>query len=571
MRNIIVNILFVFCCSNAIAQNADKLTESNTDPLYFQIYGGINKSANENLPWSEFSKYPWAGGMFVGVGKEITPLWGWRGTVGFDVNKSRNVQECESPETWSWKDVELFGDVTFDVADALRGNGDKKHKFNLKAFAGVGGLWTFGFPQTIPLSYTDPYSRNSALCVGMHAGLTSTYKVAESISLGAELSHTIVNDRFNGVVADFILDQRTNLSVGLTYYVLNSTRNKKPKVVANGPIIYSNKLRVVPDLPFAIPEQELQKKRQVSGRAFLDFPVNETAINPNYRRNPKELSRIHASVDSAKFDKSIQITRITLHGYASPESPYSNNTRLAKGRTAALMSHLQMKYGFSSALFNTEFTPEDWENLRSYIADNMSVGEGGRRTVKNSIWYDSNNVFETPKVSDEVLQYGKELLAVIDSEMDLDAKEEELKKVGNGAPYRWLYTNVYPGLRHTDYTIEYVVKEYSVADSRKLIYRHPEALSVDEMYRVANSYEMGSDSWYDALIIAAKQYPDDKVANLNAACASIQKRRLKDAKAYLQLVDDDETKKYLHDVIGAMEGTIGWKLVDGKVIRTDEK
>ena len=65
-----------------------------TDPLYIQLYGGINKSANENLPWSEFSSYPWSGGCFVAVGQELTPLWGWRAVVRYNHNKSRNVQRC---------------------------------------------------------------------------------------------------------------------------------------------------------------------------------------------------------------------------------------------------------------------------------------------------------------------------------------------------------------------------------------------------------------------------------------------------------------------------------------------
>lgn len=538
---------------------------SKTDSLYVQLYGGINKSANENLPWTEFSSYPWAGGAFVGIGKEFRPLWGWRAVVGFDKNKSRNVRECESPDTWSWLDVEAFGDITFDLSDALHFS---TKRFNMKAFAGAGVLWTFGFPMDTPLSYTVPYSRNSRLCVGPRAGLTATYKVAPRMLVGAELSHTMVNDPFNGVVDGFAMDGRTNLSVGMNFFFGPRERKKAPATTA--PVVYVSRLKEMPLLPFVLPSRERQKTRTVSGRAFLDFPVNETVIYPDYRRNPSELSRIRATVDSAQFDASIQITRISLHGYASPESPYSNNTRLAKGRTAALKQYMQKHYGFEADIFVNEYTPEDWENLRTYIEDNMSTGQAARRTVKNSVWYDSKNVVETPQMPDEVRRYGEALLAVINSGLEPDAKEEELKKVGGGAPYKWLLTNVYPGLRHTDYIIEYVVKEYTVAESRKLIYRHPEALSVNEMYQVANYYAVGSDSWYDALVIAAQQYPNDETANLNAACACVQKKRLKDARAFLAFAGESEAASYLHDVIDAMEGKIRWKMVDGKVVKVED-
>ena len=88
------------------------------DSLYLQLYAGINKSANENLPMSEFSSYPWSGGLFVGIGEEFNALWGWRAALRYNYNKSRNVQECESPDTWGWSNLGLFGDVTFDITDA---------------------------------------------------------------------------------------------------------------------------------------------------------------------------------------------------------------------------------------------------------------------------------------------------------------------------------------------------------------------------------------------------------------------------------------------------------------------
>ena len=162
------------------------------------------------------------------------------------------------------------------------------------------------------------------------------------------------------------------------------------------------------------------------------------------------------------------------------------------------------------------------------------------------------------------------MLDIIDKNIDLDEKEDMLKLVGNGEPYRWLLQHVYPGLRHTDYVIEYVVRAYPVSKSRKLIYTHPEALSVKEMYMVAQSYEKGSDDWLDALMIAAKQYPTDPTANLNAACACVEKRRLSDAKRFLAHAGNTQQALYLADVIRAMEGNCKWKLVNGKVVVMDD-
>ena len=545
-------------CAQTGADSLGRVSAGEVDPYYLQLYAGINKSANEHLPWSEFSRHPWSGGLFVGVGKEFNPLWGWRAAFGYNHNKSRNVPFCESPETWGWDNVELFADMTFDVTDALGGLLMRPAgRFNLKAFAGVGGAYSFGFPEDVPLSYTYEYAKDSIFSGAFRAGLTATYQVADRWRVGAELSHTLFTDRFNGVKGGFPFDGRTNLKVGVTYLLAQAVKRKP---VVSAPVRYDHRLRVVPPLPFLMPAEEEVKVRQLVGRAFLDFPVNETTINPQYRRNPEELARICASIDSALFDKEIEVMRISLHGYASPESPYANNTRLAKGRTESLKQYISAHYALADTLFQTAFTPEDWENLRAFIE------AGNRQTVKDDIWYAQASVSETPVMPDFLLRYREELLQVIDQEIDPDEKEAQLKRVGDGVPYQWLLRHVYPGLRHTDYVIEYVVGAYPVKDGRKLIYTHPEALSLREMYQVAQSYPEGSDDWLDALLIAAKQFPDEEEANLNAACACVRVKRLTDARYYISKAGDTEEADYVGRVIRAMEGTGGWHMEAGKII-----
>lgn len=552
MRKLLIWI-FLLCSSCLYAQSEAERTQMLKDPFYLQLYLGINKSANENLPWTEFSSYPWSGGVFIGAGKEFSKLWGWRVALRFNHNKSRNVQICESKEPWGWNNIGLFADATFDISDILR----KKtitHQplFNLKAFAGIGMAYAYHYDK-VPLSYTHPYSRSSKLLPAFRTGLTATFRLSDRWRIGAELSHTLFEDHFNGVAYNTPLDSRTNLKVGVTYLFAKKVRKKKA-------VVRLNRLRQCPQLPLVMPDVEDVKIRQIEGRAFLDFPVNETIIYPNYRKNPDELARIKASVDSAQFDKAVTITQITLHGYASPESPYSNNTRLAKGRTEALMSYLISKYRFNADLFKTNYTPEDWGNLRSFLT------ETGARRVKGDYWYDNKAYTETPEVPNTVMEYRDELIKVIDSDMEPDAKEEVLKAVGGGEPYRWLHQYVYPGLRHTDYIIQYEIKPLSVRDGRSLIYTHPEVLSIKEMYLVAQSYEEGSDSWRDALLIAAQQYPNDETANLNAACACVKTHRLVDARKYLQKAGNTEQAQYLNNVIQAMEGTVKWELKKGKLV-----
>lgn len=535
--------------------SSDSLNRQDKDPLYLQWMMGVNKSTNENMPWTEFSRYTWAFGTFIAIGKEITPLWGWRIATRYNYNKSRNTESCESWDSWGWSDLELMGDVTFDFTNALKKTNTQTCRgWNVKGFVGAGGAYTFGFPKEIPLSYTYPYSKDSRLLPAVRAGVTVSYILNEQWGVTSELSHTLVTDGFNGVVDHKIpIDGRSNLKVGVVYYP-NRPKAKKKR----GPITYAPRLHDIPALPLMIPVAEENKVRRIAGRAFLDFPVNETAIYTDYRRNPEELTRIHASMDSAMFDQSIVVTKIVLHGYASPEGTFANNERLSKGRVMALKNYLMQKYGIKDEAFEVENTPEDWQNLRDFIA------QGDRRTVKDGSWYKTTETSETPETPETVIASREELLAVIDSEKDLDEKEALLKQVGNGEPYAWLKQYVYPGLRHTDYVIEYSVGHFETKDSRRLIYTHPEALSLNEMYQVANSYPLGSDGWYDALMMAAKMFPNDETANLNAACACVHFKRLKSAKEYLDKAGDSEDVGYVRSVIDAMEGKVKWSLDENR-------
>lgn len=568
MKYIVSAALLLGSALTLHAADNDSITRTATkDPLYLQLYGGINKSANENLPWTEFSQYPWSTGMFIGMGQEFSSLWGWRAAFRLNHNKSRNVQKCESPDPWGWNNLGLFADATFDITDlfgakaSVLGDTSPKpeetyNRWNAKAFAGIGGAYTFGF-DNVPLSYQYPYNRSSQFAGAVRVGITATYQFAQHWRVGAELSHTMYTDNFNGVQAKFPSDGRTNLKVGITY--LFGKRHKPTDPV--GPIPYDTRLRLVPELPFALPTEEAVKVRRIEGRAFIDFVVDKTDIRPSYRRNAQELKRMTSTIDSVLFDPTIKVDTIYLHGYASPESPYSHNVDLSRGRVRNVADYIRKRHDFGNAVFELKNTPEDWGNLRSFI------DEPNRVRTKGDIWYDSKAIHETPEMPDYVRDAKEDLLAVIDSNLEPDAKEEALKKVDGGRPYRWLYEHVYPGLRHTDYIIVYTLRHYPVKEGKQLIYTHPEALSLSEMYHVATSYPKGSDEWLDALTIAARQYADDKTANLNAACACVMVRRLADAKRYIAKAGDSEDAKYVKFVIDAMEGTAKWKKDEtGKVV-----
>ena len=258
-----------------------------------------------------------------------------------------------------------------------------------------------------------------------------------------------------------------------------------------------------PRLVFVQPRAEAVKSRSLSGSAYIDFPVDQTVIYPDYRRNTEELGKIQASIDSVRGDADVTITSVWLKGYASPESPYAHNTELAIGRTAALKQHIGRLYAFPEGVIATEYEPEDWEGLRRYV--------------------EASN-----------LEHRTEILALIDSDMNPDAKEAQIKRT-YPSEYRFLLQNCYPALRHTDYRIEYDVRHFSGADEiRRIMAERPQNLSLDELYLLAGEYEPGTDEFTEVFETAVRLFPNDEAANLNAANAAMRRGDNTAAARYLE-------------------------------------
>ena len=123
-------------------------------------------------------------------------------------------------------------------------------------------------------------------------------------------------------------------------------------------------------------------------------------------------------------------------------------------------------------------------------------------------------------------------MALIDSGEESDAKEARLKAEHPDA-YRRLLTDCYPALRCTRYRIDYVVRGFDVDEAKALIGTRPQNLSLQEMFLVAKTYEPGSEAFNRVFDVAVRLYPDDPVANLNAANALLEHGQAQEALRYL--------------------------------------
>lgn len=288
-----------------------------------------------------------------------------------------------------------------------------------------------------------------------------------------------------------------------------------------GQSAYQPVTMIAPDYPlcFVTPKAEV-KTYALNGSAFLDFPVNRTEIYPDYRKNPRELQKILETINAVKNDPNATITHISIHGYASPESPLSNNTRLANGRAAALRDYVCRLMQLPSGIFDVKATPEDWQGLRRYVADSTGI------------------------------THRKEILAIIDSDMELDPKEARIK-AEYPEEYQYMLHTWYPALRHSDYVVQYSVRSFSVEEAKALLRTKPQQLSLNELYLVAQTYEPGSAEYEEVFQTAVRLFPDSPEANLNSANVALREDRLDEAERYLAKAGTSAAAQHARGVLAA--------------------
>lgn len=268
-----------------------------------------------------------------------------------------------------------------------------------------------------------------------------------------------------------------------------------------------------PELTYTFEVASAVKVDSIQGRAFVDFPVNQIIIYPDYRNNSYELGKIIGTIDSVRNDPDITITSIFIKGTASPEGPYDNNVRLAKGRTAALKDYVMKLYSFADDFIQTDYEPVDWQGLIDYLKTSH-------------------------------LEHAMQIRAIAESDMEPFARNAKIKST-YPEEYAFLLKTIYPALRHSDYTIRYNIRSYTtVEEIREVMRTNPKRLSLEEMYMLAQAYDQGSEGYFEVLETAAAMFPNNPTANVNAANAAIARGNYQLAEKYIQRAGDTPEARY---------------------------
>lgn len=264
---------------------------------------------------------------------------------------------------------------------------------------------------------------------------------------------------------------------------------------------------IAPSVPrytvsYVVPEEEVIKTRSEEGRAYLDFAMGKSAIVPSFGNNARELKKIYDLIEELKNDPDATMTGITITGYASPEGTYQSNLALSEKRAIALKNQIKAMYAFPETFFAAGGKGEDWATLDSLVAQS-SITEKYRA------------------------------LEIIRSTGVFDGREKKLMDLAGGNPYRQMLSEMFPQLRRSEYRLIYTVPSFTIEKGKEIFRTKPSSLSLNEMFMIANTYEPGSDAFDEVFETAARIFPRDNTANINAGAAALERGDTVSAERYL--------------------------------------
>lgn len=186
----------------------------------------------------------------------------------------------------------------------------------------------------------------------------------------------------------------------------------------------------VPPAPIAVEQPKAPVVHQTKCDVFLQFAVGQAAIREELANNHAELARLQNFIREAYGDKDIMVEDVVITGYASPEGNAYANEDLSNRRADALRVYME---GF----------------LPDGRTMNIRTGAGGEDWAGLAERLEPSSIY----MKDEAMK------VVCGDIEDFDRREDALRALDGGRPYREMLSRIYPDLRRVECRIDYTIIE----------------------------------------------------------------------------------------------------------------
>ena len=186
-----------------------------------------------------------------------------------------------------------------------------------------------------------------------------------------------------------------------------------------------------------------------------------------------------------------EIASLSLHGYGAPTGNYRRNEQRSAERAQLLKEHLIASK--IAGMLSVTWTAEDWPRI-------IQLAQ-----------------------SDNTLTLRSAALDVMQNVDITSGREDQLRMLASGQTYSQLAERVFPQVQRIEYT----------ATLQHRMVNGSEPAELQSLYKTATALRRGSSEFNDLVDVAARLYPDNAVAAINAAGVALTKGDLDKAERYL--------------------------------------
>lgn len=264
--------------------------------------------------------------------------------------------------------------------------------------------------------------------------------------------------------------------------------------------------------PARYPENELT----VKGVIALDDERHLLLLS-NKKFNAAIADEIYKQLSDFLQVPGTSLSRLTLSGYGAPVGNYRSNELQSTARAMELKAYLLTMQGQAPASVNISWVAEDWEGIRDIIAlSDLRLKDAAIDIIRNV-----------------------EIAA---------GREKQVRMLDGGLLYSRLQQIVFPQVCRLEYTAV-MSRDAAISPDTPA-----NALSLTDIWRTAQGFEKGSDDYNDLLDLAARLYPGNGVACINAAGVALMRGDLNRAAELLSGFETDPRAYNNYGVLHFLKG-----------------
>lgn len=355
-----------------------------------------------------------------------------------------------------------------------------------------------------PKDYFNPNVTVNATPVLEYGNDSSTFKEVTFVGEDVEGSGVVVPEaegkdyNYNSTIAYDEAMEESKLKLLVDGQKGNNSENFKTFSLADGVITTPYLMKDDDKLLWGKDDFKRTKKKHYDAR--INFQKNKSYVRRSEKRED-DIERLDSLLQAISEHEDLELRKMNVDGYASPEGEITFNKNLTQERADAaidvamdLMNDNDLEVN-KDDFFTKTAQGEDWEGFKELMMES---------TIK-----DKEMILEYLKKYDDVVKREQKI-------RDLAVAFEELRE------------QILPELRRSKMTLHYAKTGLSNEELKELAMNNPDSLKLEEMLKAATLFSDHDDKLtvYKA---AAKNYPQDWRAHNNIGVIHMKKENMSEA------------------------------------------